>query len=389
MQFMPVKVINGVVIYMKKRKYLYRLIIIIILILFLPTILFFDVLWKKSFAELEKANEVYYDKMLDAYISLFDDIIKELNTFAASVSAESRQPTNILYNGVEELEGNYLHLYNVANALAQKQVASNVSDWGIYVYDIDRIIKPKHTLSSEQFIWTYEEVTNEKLPLAEVFSLENYEMSKMSFYTTNGADSYDGNLLIGICTRIGKNNDKAMVYFMVSPLNIENSLVIMDERGMEFYLVDNKTDTILLAWGQNAGENVEKVTSAEENYETDEMSQRALYKKDSGYTKLSIYAYITEESLQNNIMNYTRSTQKLLLAISLILIAMCMIALYIAYKPVKDLTKELDLTDDGEFEAVRNVLDIRRSKIIEQEILIMDMLLNNLLYGVHISKKAI
>ena len=389
MQFMPVKVIKGVVIYMKKRKYLYRLIIIIILILFLPTILFFDVLWKKSFAELEKANEVYYDKMLDAYISLFDDIIKELNTFAASVSAESRQPTNILYNGVEELEGNYLHLYNVANALAQKQVASNVSDWGIYVYDIDRIIKPKHTLSSEQFIWTYEEVTNEKLPLAEVFSLENYEMSKMSFYTTNGADRYDGNFLIGICTRIGKNNDKAMVYFMVSPLNIENSLVIMDERGMEFYLVDNKTDTILLAWGQNAGENVEKVTSAEENYETDEMSQRALYKKDSGYTKLSIYAYITEESLQNNIMNYTRSTQKLLLAISLILIAMCMIALYIAYKPVKDLTKELDLTDDGEFEAVRNVLDIRRSKIIEQEILIMDMLLNNLLYGVHISKKAI
>ena len=164
--------IKGVVIYMKKRKYLYRLIIIIILILFLPTILFFDVLWKKSFAELEKVNELYYDKMLNSYISLFDDIIKELNTFTASVSVESRQYTNILYNGVEELEGNYLHLYNVANALSQKQIVSNVSEWGIYVYGVDRIIKPKRTLSSEQFVWTYESTSNEKLPLAQFFSLD-------------------------------------------------------------------------------------------------------------------------------------------------------------------------------------------------------------------------
>lgn len=374
---------------MKKRKYLYRLTIIVILMLFLPTILFMDISGKKSFVELEKANEAYYDKMLDAYISLFDDIIQELNTFAASISAESRDYSNLLYNGVEELEGNYLHLYNVANALNEKRVSLKVSDWGLYVYDIDRIIKPLLTLSSEQFFFQYENRAQVKIALQQFFSVENYEMGKKLFCTTNNAECYDGELLIGICTRIGKNNDKALMYFKVLPQDIENSLVIMDGRGMEFYLVDNATDAILLSWGQNAGENIEKVVSLEETRKVDGMSQKALYKKNSSYTNLSIYTYITEESLQNSIMEYSRSTRNLLFAISCVSMLICMIGLYIAYKPVKDLTKELDWTDDGEFEAVRNVLDIRRSKIIEQEMLIMDMLFNNLLYGSHVSTKAI
>ncbi|MBR4061209.1 MAG: helix-turn-helix transcriptional regulator [Lachnospiraceae bacterium] len=374
---------------MKKRKYLYRLTIIVILILFLPTILFMDISEKKAFVELEKANEAYYDKMLDAYISLFDDIIQELNTFAASISAESRNYTNLLYNGVEELEGNYLHLYNVANALKEKKVSLKVSDWGIYVYDIDRIINPSSTLSSEQFIFRYENQARTQKAISQFFSEENYERDKKLFCTTNDENCYDGDMLIGICTRIGKNNDKVLIYFKVSPQDIENSLVIMDGRGKEFYLADNATEVILLSWGQNAGENIEKVVSLEVMRKVDGMSQKALYKKDSGYTNLSIYAYITEESLQNSIMEYSHNTHVLFLTISFVLMLICMIATYIAYKPVKDLTEELDWIDNGEFEAVRNILDVRRTKIIEQEMLIMDMLFNNLLYGAHVSEKAI
>ena len=355
--------------------------------LYFPTMLFMDISKKKALSELEKTNEAYYDKMLDAYISLFDDIVQELNTFAASISAASKNYTNLLYNGVEELEENYLHLYNVANALAEKEIGLNVSEWGIYVYDIDRIIKPMSTLSSEQFIFQYENQEQVKEGLSQFFSVENYEVGKRFFCTTNDMERYGGDMLIGICIRIGKNNDKAMMYFRISPHDIENSMIIFDE--IEFYLTNSETNDILLSWGQNAGDNVEKVVSLEETRKVDGMSQKVLYKKDSGYDNLSIFAYITEESLQNSIMEYSNSSHKLLLIISYVLMMICMIALWIAYKPIKDLTKELDWTDDGEFEAVRNVLDIRRSKIIEQEMLIMDMLFNNLLYGTHVSEKAI
>ena len=374
---------------MKKRKYLYRLAIILCFIVFLPTILFLDIFWKKSFVELEQINEVYYDKMLDSYISLFDDIIQELNTFAASVSVESRQYTSLLYNGVEELDGNSLHLYKVSKKLAEKQVSSNVSDWGIYVYDIDRIIGPGYAASLEQFVFRYGEHHQEKPHLASFFSLENYEMAEKFFCTTGSEDEFDGNLLIGICTRIGRNNDRALIYFEVSPQDIENTLVIMDGQGMEFYLVDNDTETILLSWGQNAGENIKKVIALEDTRIVDGMSQKALYKKGSSNTKLSIYAYIAEETIQNSLIEYVRDIRKLLLVIVFALMLIIMIALYVAYKPVKDLTKELNWTDGGEFESVRDILDTRRSKIMEQEMLIMDMLFNNLLYGTHVSEKAI
>lgn len=374
---------------MKKRKYLYRLIIIIILILFLPTILFLDVFWQKSFAELEKANEVYYDKMLDAYISLYDDIIQEMNTFAASISAESKEYTGILYNGAEALDENYLQLYKVATALKEKKSLSVVSQWGIYLYDIDKIIKPGATLSSEQFIIGYGKQNDKNNSLVQLFSPDNYELSRKVFCTTNSSEGCDGSLIIGIYTRIGKYNDKALVYFMISPQDIEDALVIMDEQGMEFYIVDETTETILLAWGQNAGENIGKIWSSENVRKINGLSQKALYKKDSRYTKLSIFAYVTEESLQNNIIEYTSSVRKMMIVIAIILLLICMIALYAAYKPVKDLTKDLDCAEDGEFEAVRNMLDVRRLKIIEQEMLIMDMLLNHLLYGVHVSQTAI
>lgn len=378
---------GGGIVYMKRRKYLYRLTIIVILMIYLPTILFMDISEKKSYVELEKANEAYYDKMLGAYIALFDEIIQELNAFAASISAESRNYKNLLYNGVKEMEGNYLHLYNVTNALTEKKVSSNVSDWGIYVYDIDRIIKPASTLSSEQFIFKYENQNQAKTSLAQFYSKDNYEMGKTFFCTTNNLEFYDGDMLIGICTRIGKNNDKALIYFVLSPHDIESSMIILDE--IEFYLANNETNSILLSWGQNAGDNVEKVVSLEETRKVGAMSQKVLYKKDSSYDNLTLYAYITEESLQNSIIEYSHSSRNLLFASSFILMMICMIALYIAYKPVKDLTKELDWTDDGEFEAVRNILDIRRTKIFEQEMLIMDMLFNNLLYGAHVSAKAI
>ena len=249
---------------MKKRKYLFRLIAVVILLMIFPVILFFDFFWKKSFDELEKANEAYYNKVLDSYISLYDETVRSLNMFAASISTESREQTSLLWNGIEELGGDYLQLYKVSKSLEEKYSRSDVSEWGIYLYDVDKIIKPSTTMSSMQFIYGIESRYGENEQLSEFFSLESYTPGDKLFCTTSSEGTYNGYLVVGICIKIGENDDKALVWFALSPKDIEDSLIIMNEQGMEFYLIDEATNQIMLAWGDNAGEDIESVISLEE-----------------------------------------------------------------------------------------------------------------------------
>lgn len=375
---------------MKKRKYLYRLIAVIILILVIPVIVLFEFFGNKSLEEMEKANEVYYDKMLDSYISLYDEIVQELNMFAASISADSKVSSGILWNGVEELKGDYLQLYNVAMRLGDKYGQKGVANWSIYLYDLDKIIKNGvSTLTSMQFIYDIESRHGANEQLTDFFSLESYNTEKPLFCEIPGKDIENGQLLIGICIRVGKNNDKALVYFSISPSDIEDSLVIMNEQGMEFYLVDKETEQIVFAWGDNAGKHVEKIVLAEDTRPVAGMQQKVLYKKDSNYTPYSIITYISEETLQSIIVDYVYSMRKLLIFAVLIMVLLCLGAIYIAYRPVYDLTSELGCGEGSEFENIRNLLYDRHTKIKEQEMLIMDLLINHLVCGVHVSEKRI
>lgn len=374
---------------MKKRKYLIRLIVVVILIMVLPVILFFDMLWKKSLDELEKANEVYYCKVMDSCISFFDELVRSLNVFAANISIDSEERTSVLWDGVEQLNEDYLQLYKVATGLAEEYTYSGVSEWGIYLYDLDKIIKQRSTMSSIQYIYSMESKFGENEELSQFFSVENYNPGDKLFCTTSGEEAYKGYLLIGICIEIGRNHDKALVFFALSPNDIENSLIIMNEQEMGFYLIDDESERIMLSWGDNTGAYAEYVTSMEDTREVAGRKQKVLYKKDSSFTDFSIAVYISEDAMQRNIVDYAYSMRKLLFLTTVVLLFICMYAIYLAYKPVYKLTSELDYSGEGEFETVRILLDDRYSQIKEQEMLIMDLLLNHLIYGVHVSEKRI
>ena len=51
--------------------------------------------------------------------------------------------------------------------------------------------------------------------------------------------------------------------------------------------------------------------------------------------------------------------------------------------------RKLDYLEGDEFNLIRRVLDDSHSKIKEQEMLIMDLLINHLVYGMHVSDERI
>ena len=92
---------------MRKRKYLQRLIVIILLGLLLPVVLFFLLFRSYAFEKIEKTNEDFYEKALETYTSLLDKKIREMEIFAARISAESKAYDSMLLHGSDGLENTY------------------------------------------------------------------------------------------------------------------------------------------------------------------------------------------------------------------------------------------------------------------------------------------
>lgn len=372
-----------------KYKYLYRLIAIILLALIVPSILFLKIFWKRSLEELEEANQAYYESKLDGYMSLYDAKIRELDIFSGSISAESKVSTSIFYKGTEGIYDNAYQLYMLMKELKKNYSRYDFNDWGIYFYDVDKMIQPEHVLTYEQYVYKLLDGKKENEKLAKFFSVENYAPSKIIFGTTSTTDNYNGKMLVGFCTKIGRKNDKALIFFEIDSDELVNSLAIISDPGIAYYFWDKNEKQILCSWGDEAEANATNVTEYERAGEVNKLGQKVLYQKDSDYPSISFAIYITEDSLHSNIVNYANNMQTLQIIMATILCIICVGVVYVSYKPVYELVRELGYSGGSEFEMIRRILDKKSSKITEQEMLIMDLLMKHLINGVHVSEKKI
>jgi len=335
--------------------------------------------------EMERINDAFYENSLETYVDLFDRKIEDLETFAARLSAESKDTDCWLWNGSDALDQNIYQVYMAIRELEEKYSRNDVTEWGIYFYDIDKIITSKYAYSSEQFIYKYTGMNKEFTSCADFFSEENYSLFHTVFDTTNRYGEYSGCLLLGVCTRIGQNHDNALVFYVISPDDINNSLAIVGGEGIAYWLKDRMTGRNLLVWGDVSEKNRKAALSADSGGS----DEAVLYHLDSLSSELSISAYISDDSLRSGILDWAFHMRMFFIGIVTVLIVICLLAVYLFYKPVYELVSKLDDFDGSEFEAISHVLHDKDFRIGEQEMLIMDLLLNHMIFGVPISKERI
>lgn len=373
---------------MKKRKYLFRLLAVFILMLIVPIILFFNFFWRRSFNQMEVTNEIYYEEILNSSISLYEERIRDLIHHTASINVGSKESNSIFWNISKKDQESIYWTYQAMMELQEKYRRYDVNNWGIYFYDMDKIITSTSVMSSGQFLDMLG-IKEQNNLMMNFFSIEQYYPSKMLFETTNISDEYNGCLLVGGCTTLGVNNIKALVYYVISPKDMEDWMMISGNQGVEYYLLNQDMNRIFLAWGEPIGKNVEQILTIPLETEIIREDQNVLYYKNCDFVPLSFAIYITEDSMQNHMSYYFYEAKCLLMITAVILLIICFVALFIAYKPVYKLLSDLDDSEGDEFEAIRNELDVRHFKMQEQEAMIMELLLNHLVYGVPVSEKKL
>ena len=371
----------------KRYRYLYRLTLIIFLMLALPVILITWFFWNRSFEEMRKGNEAYYEKMTESFMNGFNRELTELKDHASRLSVGSRKTDSAFFRGEESFQENAYWYYEAVEEL-KENANFDISDWGIYYYGIDSVITRSGNRSLKQYVEnTLLQDGGDAEQAMHFFSEGNYRQMKMVFATTNTADSHEGKMLAGYCTTLGSGGDKALIFYVIDPQNYKDLWNVgYDEEGVYFYVLNSLTDQVFLAFGDAAG--AEELRLEETERTTHGIRQKVLYQSSNSLLPLSFAVYVTEDSLQNNITEFYQNMRLLSVFLVLFLLALCVAALYMEYRPVHRLLAGMENYEEyegGEFETIQNALHDRSVKIQEQEMLVLDLLVSHLLYGVPVS----
>lgn len=357
---------------MRQYKYLIRLVAIFMTAIIVPTALFFMFFWQKSYEKMESSNEAYYNKLNEFFVQTVTEEINSLKKHATGIVANSKNHTSAFWHGEENWTSNAYWYYEAVNEMKNQYYDHGVTDCGVYYYGSDCVI----TRSCRQTRATYESNT---LGLTEgelrFFSEESWQPSMVIFGTTNTSENLNGDLMIGYCVRMGKNNDKALVFYRLSPQDCENMLSFVSHNGgVEFYITDQEIGKVYLALKEDADTSIPTWEELEK------------YSHNEKNLSLVFSVRIMADSLQMRTADFYKSMRIQSMLIIFMLSAICIYALYLAYQPMQLITQELETSDEGEFEAIRKALHSRDTKINEQRTIVTNLLVDHLLYGSHISR---
>lgn len=358
---------------MKRRRYLNRVSITILCLIFIPIVLLSVFVWQRVSRELKKSNAVYYNQVVNSFSSDFEDRLAALQEHAISIVLDSKVDKSIFHEGLKKAKTNYYWYYQAVREMQELYFHYNASYCGIYYYDTDRIITVSGAVPKQYFLSGLD-IRDSTHKAWEFFGEEKHVSGSWVFSSTYMDPDKNAYMLAGYCTELGKNKDKVMIFYALSRDDYAGmQSVVYEQSGINFYILDGEREDTYMFIGDSR------------------VSDGAAYSCRSDWLPLTYEICVTDNSLANSSELFYKDTWLILIVLTVILALICAASIVIVYRPVFSITSELENPDreTDEFGNIRNALGQRREKITEQENLIMDLLLKHLIHGVPISQERI
>lgn len=377
---------------MKKYSYLYRLIAIMILSLLLPVVLFFLFFWKKSFEELERNNAIYYEEVLQNFRNTFVQHLQNMEAHALEIVVDSRDAKSAFWEGTSLFQKSDYYRYAAVKEIQDKYIhqTNSIGLEGIYFYSQDYVITNVHAISTERYKNDLNAIEdNEKL--SSFFAIEHFENAKMIMAPVRTENGSNDILLVGFCVKLGRGGqDNALIIYKIDQTmySAGDSIFPYENLDVNFYIMDKENLEVYFALED------EKKPKEQVNWEIDKrkvggVEQTVAFRTEDDVMNLAFGIQVASGALQNSIFDFYQNMRLLVFGVSFLMLCICVGSIIVVYKPIYRLSSDLEDYPGGEIEMIQNALDDRRLKIMEQEMLVYDLLLNHLIYGVPISEKAI
>lgn len=356
----------------RKHKYLNRVSATILTLVFIPLVIIAIFFWRRANIELENSNEAYYAQVVNSFAGDFEERLASLQEHAISIVVDSKVDKSVFHEGMKNAAQHPYWYYRAVHEMQDLYFHYNASQCGIYYYDADRAVTLTGSSPPMYFLAALD-IRDPAHDAWSFFDPERYSSGSWIFSSTYTTPDKNAYVLAGYCTEIGKNRDKAMVFYTLSRDDyVGLQTVVYEQSGINFLIRDENREDVYMFIGDSTA------------------AAGTPYVCASDWLPLTYEIQVTNNALADNTDTFYKDTSLILVALMVVLAVTCVVSIAIVYRPVFSITTELGKRsrETDEFGSIRNAIGERNAKIMEQENLILDLLLKHLIHGVPISQKA-
>ena len=358
---------------MKKYRYLYRITVIILSCVLIPIIVLSLFFWEKASDELDKSNREYYGQVVGSFASDFQARLQDLQDHALTIVVDSKTNKSIFNDGVAKATEHTYWFYQARTQMEEEYAIFDAEICGVYYYDLDRTVTKAGSFPTKYFLYSLG-IRDPEHSAWDFFDEEKFAPSQWIFDTSFMEGNIKSCLMAGFCAELGKNRDKALIIYTLTPESYtKTQSAVYAKSGIDFYILDENRETTLLTIGSNGAGTADSYTFTTERL------------------PLTFEIRISENTIYANHKAFYRDIRLMVLITGIVMVLVGLVFVTIMYKPIFKITAELD-NPDSELDEINNIryaLGEQYSKIMEQEMLIMDLLLKHLIHGVPISQKIV
>ena len=383
---------------LKKRRYLLQFVSTCVILIILPVIISLIVISRQSYARLVSTYESYYMETSEKFAHYF---IKQLNAKCLSsyiISDDSRDPNSSAFCLDQvALEQNSFYLSSAVQTIAE--YTKSVADlFGIYYYEIDRMLTKSSSFSVQSFADDYLGIHNFPYDEPQLKSFFSSGSANLVFYPYDLPENHS-NLLIGVRTKIGRSRKPVLLIYKLSGASIDTSLLMSSNPSAVQFSVLNENYLPLISFGPEYYKTL-GLSASLKNHWSEEKFFLTLTAKSEEYIVSSCrdsvmgFIYVLTAPLDyvaNGAKEFYSISVKIMMLLIAVLLTAIILLIYINYRPIAGLLKKLNNPEKNvnEFDAISEEINRMTNEISEQNMVIVDSMLSNILYGIPISEEMV
>ncbi len=382
----------------KRKRYLLQLLVTSLLLLLIPSALFFG-LFNRSYRDISTYNADYYNRITRLFSGTVVNTISKMKDHAVTFSINSQvgdYEDNIFHSGTEKMQTNHYYYWEAAKLLNEYRTQGGYSSMGIYYYDADFILfnGVKYTKSRFASIaMGVDPQSSSHQKVTAFFDEGRFLPSEVLFSPVHSENETEHSLLIGICVKMGRHSESALLFYQFQLKDLEFFAHSVQTRPWETYLIlDKTTGDCLFGFGGKQGSSRYDMAQLADTATVGETSgHQELFLVEADRFNLAFVVDVSENPEQNIVFQLYENLRIFLAVIPLILIVLCYLAVYLNYQPVRRLVRTItdDSTVTDEFNTVLGIWEAQNRQLDEQQMVILELLMNRLIYGLPIPEEHI
>jgi hypothetical protein len=379
-----------------KYQYLLRFVASLCLILYVPWLVFSFTIVRRSYTEVLASNEISYSEIVTSFHHYFLEELNNLKNHAISIGYDNSIPNSKIVK--ETIESHPYYYLEAIEALSKYKIGLQSSmDIGMYFYGTDYVLTSSYKYSFDEFLNHYSGSSPEQIKeLANFFKPDNNRLHSLSTFDYKGY--LEGRLYIGIPVTVN-NKHRALVFYIMRHDSLNTSffdsqsadqlkLCIFDNAGSLMY-ANTRIDPLILRDEEFAAY-ISDNDSSTFKFERD-TDKYTIFKSHNAQLGNVFVSIVPQNQIEKSYAEFYEKMKNVTIFVALGSVLMLVGAVYVNYKPILKLVRNVSGKHgsnvvSGELDTITEAFKQIQEHVSEQEMMLMDFLLSNLLYGISIPR---